>query len=87
MAKRVIASKRPTSNIIKTEEDLANFIKYKRTNSGSTIKEMSDMLNINSKTLSKMEIGKVGTRLSTAIYVANMLGLEIIIREKSEKNS
>lgn len=87
MAKRVLASKKPISNIIKTEEDFAKFIKYKRTKSGIKINDLSDILNLNSKTLSKMENGSIGTRLSTALYIANMIGLEITIRDKDEKNS
>jgi transcriptional regulator with XRE-family HTH domain len=79
MAKKVIQSAIPTSNIITDEKDLGVFIKHKRTTLGYTLEQTAQLCNISYRTLSKLENGFEGTRMSTALYVARMLGLKLEI--------
>ena len=79
MAKKVIQSQIPNSNVISDEKDLGAFIKHRRTSLGYTLEKTAQLCNISYRTLSKLENGFEGTRMSTALYVAKMLGLKIEI--------
>ncbi|MEA3554782.1 MAG: helix-turn-helix domain-containing protein [Campylobacterota bacterium] len=77
MAKRVISTKKPETSIIQDEHDFGKHIKYKRTSIGMSKQELADFCNLNYQTVDNIENGKKGTRLSSSLYVATMLGMEI----------
>lgn len=79
MAKNVKLSPEPNSNIILDVKDFGKHLKYKRTSQGLTLIEASQLCNINTTTLIRLEKGSEGVRLSTALYVAKMFGLKLIL--------
>ena len=79
MAKNVKVSPEPNSNIILDVKDFGKHLKYKRTSQGLTLIEASQLYNINATTLIRLEKGSEGVRLSTALYVAKMFGLKLIL--------
>lgn len=81
MAKKVIPSQKPSTNLIKDAVVFGDFIKYKRTQSNMSIEEASALCNINYRTYEKIEKGDDGAKLSTALYVAHMFGLKLNIDE------
>ncbi len=83
MANRVIQSNKPSSEIITNNKEFGEHIKFARTSIEFKINDFANSVNINRNTIGKLENGSIGTRLSTAIEVANMLGLEIVVRKKN----
>lgn len=79
MAKVVKVSEKPNNNDIINIKEFGKHIKFKRTNEGLSIEEASALCNINSRTLTRLENGSEGTRLSTALNVAKMFGLKLVI--------
>ncbi len=79
MAKKVIVSKEPISNIISDTKIFGDFIKYKRTSLGLSLEETAALCNVNYLTLKKLESGNEGTRLSTALKISKMLGLKTFV--------
>ena len=77
MAKTVTKINKPTTSIVKDGADFGLHIKYKRTQLNISKQELADLCNINYQTVDNIEKGKKGTRLSSALYVASMLGVEI----------
>ena len=77
MAKRVIVTKKPETSNVQDELDFGIHIKYKRTSIGMSKQELADLCNLNYQTIDNIETGKKGTRLSSALYVATMLGIGI----------
>ena len=81
MAKRVIPTDKPQSSHITDVKQFGSFIKYKRTQAGLSLEQAAQLCNINHLTLSKLEKGSEGVRLSTALEVATMFGLSISVDE------
>ena len=79
MAKSVKVSTKPTTNVILEVKDFGKFIKFKRTSEGLTLEDASALCNINTRTLIRLEKGSEGVRLSTALHVAKMFGVELIL--------
>ena len=79
MAKNVKISTIPNSNVITDVKDFRKYLKYKRTSQGLTLVEAAQLCNINTTTLIRLEKGSEGVRLSTALYVAKMFGLKLIL--------
>lgn len=79
MSKKVKESTIPNTNVITDVKDFGKHLKYKRTSQGLTLVEASQLCNINTTTLIRLEKGSEGVRLSTAIYVAKMFGLKLIL--------
>mgnify|MGYP000549829235 CR=1 FL=1 len=79
MAKKVILSKKPTSNIISDAKIFGDFVKHKRTSLGLSLEETAALCNVNHLTLKKLESGNEGTRLSTALKISKMLGLKTFV--------
>lgn len=79
MAKNVKISLEPTSNIISDIKDIGKHIKFKRTKEGLSLDETAKLCNINTRTLSRLEKGSEGVRLSTALLVSKMFGLKLIL--------
>jgi len=81
MANKVIQAPKPIGLIINDELDFGLHIKYKRTSLGMSKQELADLCNVNYQTIDNIESGKKGTRLSNAMYVLKMLGMEIKLCE------
>ena len=79
MAKIVKISEKPNNTKIISIQDFGKHIKYKRTSESLTIEDASALCNINSRTLTRLENGSEGTRLSTALKVAKMFGLKLVL--------
>ena len=79
MAKNVKVSIEPTTNVILDVKDFGKYLKFKRTSEGLTLEEASELCNINSRTLMRLEKGSEGVRLSTALHIAKMFGLKLIL--------
>jgi DNA-binding XRE family transcriptional regulator len=77
MAKTVTKIDKPATSTVKDEADFGLHIMYKRTQLNMSKQELADLCNINYQTVDNIEKGKLGTRLSSALYVASMLGVEI----------
>ncbi len=75
--KKVVKSDALDFSNIENEENFGKVIKYKRTHLGLSIIRTSSLCGISDKTLQKLESGEVGVRLSTALKVANLLGIKI----------
>ena len=80
MAKAVKKIEKPDFSTIESEKDLGKFIQYKRTKQNLTIQELADICNINYRTIDSLEKGK-GVRLSSALYIAKMVGLKLEVKE------
>jgi len=81
MAKRVIPTDKPLNNQVTDTTQFGDFIKYKRTQAGLSLEQAAQLCNINHLTLSKLEKGSEGVRLSTALDVAMMFGLSVSVEE------
>jgi len=79
MAKNVKETSKPSSNVISDIKDFGKHLKYKRTSQGLTLVEAAQLCNINNTTLIRLEKGSEGVRLSTALHVAKMFGLKLIL--------
>ena len=79
MAKIVKISEKPNDVKIISIQDFGKHIKYKRTSERLTIEDASALCNINTRTLTRLENGSEGTRLSTALKVAKMFGLKLVL--------
>ena len=79
MAKNVKETSQPSSNVISDIKDFGKHLKYKRTSQGLTLVEAAQLCNINNTTLIRLEKGSEGVRLSTALHVAKMFGLKLIL--------
>ncbi|WP_428024064.1 helix-turn-helix domain-containing protein [Arcobacter sp.] len=79
MAKNVKVSIEPNTNVILEVKDFGKHLKFRRTKEGLTLAEASELCNINMRTLIRLEKGFEGVRLSTAIHVAKMFGLKVIL--------
>ncbi|MAC83944.1 MAG: hypothetical protein CL624_07395 [Arcobacter sp.] len=79
MAKNVKTSIEPDSNIILGVKDFGKHIKFKRTSEGLTLNDAAELCNINTRTLMRLEKGSEGVRLSTALHIAKMFGLKLIL--------
>lgn len=80
MAKNVMTSKEPISKTINSINDLGSHIKFVRTKQGLSLEEAASLCNISAITLSKLEKGSVGVRLTTALNVSMMFGLSLEIK-------
>lgn len=79
MAKNVKISSKPDTNIITDIKDFGKHLKYKRTSQGLSLLEASQLCNINTTTLIRLEKGSDGVRFSTALNVAKMFGLKLYL--------
>ncbi|MDY3205047.1 MAG: helix-turn-helix transcriptional regulator [Arcobacter sp.] len=79
MAKNVKETSKPSSNVINDIKNFGKHLKYKRTSQGLTLVEAAQLCNINNTTLIRLEKGSEGVRLSTALHVAKMFGLKLIL--------
>lgn len=79
MAKNVKISIEPDTNVILDVKDFGKYLKFIRTSEGLTLEEASELCNINSRTLMRLEKGSEGVRLSTALHIAKMFGLKLIL--------
>ncbi len=79
MAKNVKVTSKPNSNIILDIKDFGKHLKYQRTTQGLTLVEAAQLCNINTTTLIRLEKGSEGVRLSTALHIAKMFGLKLIL--------
>ena len=79
MAKNVKVSIEPNSNVILDVKDFGKYLKFKRTSEGLTLEEASELCNINTRTLMRLEKGSEGVRLSTALHIAKMFGLKLVL--------
>ena len=60
-------------------KDFGKHLKYKRTSQGLSLLEASQLCNINTTTLIRLEKGSDGVRFSTALNVAKMFGLKLYL--------
>ncbi len=79
MSKKVVTSKKPESNVILNIEDFGKYLKFKRTSQNLSLEETAQLCNISTITLMRLEKGSQGVRLSTALNVAKMFGLKLIL--------
>ena len=81
LGKKIKIPKPPEFEKISNEVEFGNLIRYKRTKIGLTVVKAAALCNISDTTLTKLENGYLGTRLSTALKVAKMLGIKIKFEE------
>ena len=68
--------------IINSTTMFGSMIKQKRKKLGYTQKYISEVSGISTSFISDLENGKVTTELGKAIYLANLLGIDIELRER-----
>lgn len=68
--------------IINSATMFGSMIKQKRKKLGYTQKYISEVSGISTSFISDLENGKVTTELGKAIYLANLLGIDIELRER-----
>lgn len=68
--------------IINSTAMFGSMIKQKRKKLGYTQKYISEVSGISTSFISDLENGKVTTELGKAIYLANLLGIDIELRER-----
>ena len=79
--KKVITSKKPDSNTIKSLQSLGEQIKFKRTSLGLSIAKTSSLCGISDKTLRLIEDGNE-TKMSSVLNIISMLGMKLTIEDK-----
>lgn len=89
MAKKVTASKMPSSAYIDSAEVLGQLIKAKRTELGLKLADCASLSGIGINTLSRIENGNSNCTLSAVFSVLNGLGIKLTTKEliPSEKVS
>ena len=68
--------------IINSTTMFGSMIKQKRKKMGYTQKYISEVSGISTSFISDLENGKITTELGKAIYLANLLGIDIELRER-----
>jgi len=78
--KKVITSKKPDDDLIKTLSNFGDMIKYKRTKLKLSIKKTASLCGISDKTLRCIENGD-NANTATLLIIINMLGLKLRLEE------
>ncbi|WP_199609626.1 helix-turn-helix domain-containing protein [Flocculibacter collagenilyticus] len=81
MAKKVTASKMPSSAHIESAEVLGQLIKAKRTELGIKLADCAALCGIGINTLSRIENGNSNCTLSAVFSVLNGLGIKLTSKE------
>lgn len=81
MAKKVTASKMPSSAYVGDAEVLGQLIKAKRTELGLKLADCSSLCGIGINTLSRIENGNSNCTLSAVFSVLNGLGIKLTSKE------
>ncbi|MCF7519398.1 helix-turn-helix domain-containing protein [Pseudoalteromonas sp. L21] len=81
MAKKVTASKMPSSAYIDSAEVLGQLIKAKRTELGLKLADCAALCGIGINTLSRIENGNSNCTLSAVFSVLNGLGIKLNTKE------
>ncbi len=79
MAKRVKPLPTPKQNGFLTKELLGEFIRARRTQEGLKMHDVAMLCGISIATLTNIEKAKACVRIDTALHVAQMLGIKIVI--------
>lgn len=72
------------ARIARTPRQLGAVIRRERRKAGLTQTELGERVNMRQATISALESGESGTRLSTLLDVLAVLDLEMAIRERSK---
>lgn len=79
MAKRIVVPEKPNIDGPLDSELLGKAVRYVRTSVNLTIEDAASLCDVSKQSLSDLEMGKPGCRLSTALKVANGLGVKLHI--------
>jgi len=79
MAKRVKPLPTPQQEGFLTKELLGQFIRAKRTQEGLKMHDVAMLCGISIATLTNIEKAEASVRIDTALHVAQMLGIKIVI--------
>ncbi len=79
MAKRVKALPTPQQEGFLTKELLGQFIRARRTQEGLKMHDVAMLCGISIATLTNIEKAEASVRIDTALHVAQMLGIKILI--------
>ena len=71
------------NTLIKTPEELGSAIRKRRKKAGLTQKKTADLAGIGVRFLSELERGKPTAQIGKTLMVAQLLGLELQIYERS----
>ncbi len=79
MAKRVKALPTPQQEGFLTKELLGQFIRARRTQEGLKMHDVAMLCGISIATLTNIEKAEASVRIDTALHVAQMLGIKILV--------
>jgi transcriptional regulator with XRE-family HTH domain len=77
MAKRVIATKSPDTNLPVNMKRLGEFVRFKRTSLDLTIENAASLCGVSKQALNNIELGLDSVKLITLFKVINQLGISL----------
>ena len=77
MARPIQIKATPAEPFISTPQDIAAFVRARRTQSGLPINDAADLCGVSVETLSKIETAKSGVNLDSLFKVLNGLGIKL----------
>ncbi len=80
MARSIQVKEAPKIPEISTRQDLAKFVRARRTQSGLRIDDAAALCGVSVETLSKIETGKAGVTVDSLFKVLNGLGIQLKVK-------
>jgi HTH-type transcriptional regulator/antitoxin HipB len=74
----------PVEQIVRTSKQLGSAIRRHRRSAGLSQAQVGARTNLRQATISALERGEPGTELRTVIDVMTALGVEIVVRDRSQ---
>lgn len=83
MAKRVIATKAPSTSLPANMKRLGEFVRFKRTSLDLTIENAASLCGVSKQALNNIELGIDSVKLVTLFKVINQLGVSLWLENQS----
>ncbi len=80
MARQIHVFKTPDKLDITKPQDLAAFVRARRTQSGLRIDDAAELCGVSVETLSKVETAKAGVNLDSLFKILNGLGIQLRVK-------
>lgn len=80
MARPLHIFETPTKPDISNPQDLASFVRARRTQAGLRIDDAAELCGVSIETLSKIETAKAGVNLDSLFKVLNGLGIQLRVK-------
>lgn len=80
MARSIQIKPTPSNPEVTNREDLADFVRARRTQSGLRIDDAAALCSVSVETLSKIETAKAGVTVDSLFKVLNGLGIQLKVK-------